>query len=52
MVKFPVTLDEGTFFYLGDNRPVSMDSRNATIAAGTMEEVQGRVLSVFRLKPP
>ena len=51
-IEFPVTLDEGTFFYLGDNRPVSMDSRNATIAAGTMEEVQGRVLSVFRLKPP
>ena len=51
-IKFPVTLDEGTFFYLGENRPVSMDSRNATIAAGTMEEVQGRVLSVFRLKPP
>ena len=47
-LEFPVTVKEGEYFYLGDNRPVSLDSRMASVGTGTMNQVQGKVLAVLR----
>ena len=44
-----VTLGEEEYFVLGDNRAVSLDSRQATIGAVKKEEIDGVV--VFRVAP-
>ena len=45
-VTFPYTVPDGMYFYLGDNRPVSMDSRLLGAASG--EEIRGKVIALFR----
>jgi len=45
----PVTVPEGSYFVLGDNRVVSMDSRTSEVGFVTMEKIKGKV--VFRLFP-
>ena len=45
----PVTVPDGSYFLLGDNRDVSMDSRNETIGFVPEDEIQGKVF--FRLFP-
>jgi len=45
----PVTVPEDSFFVLGDNRMVSMDSRTSEVGFVSMEKIKGKV--VFRLFP-
>lgn len=40
---------EGSFFCLGDNRPISLDSRDSKLGFVKREQVVGRVFSIFRL---
>ena len=42
--QFPLTVDEGCIFVLGDNRGVSLDSRNPSIGQVDTREVLGRAL--------
>ena len=44
-----ITLEEDEYFVLGDNRAVSVDSRQANIGAIKKEELDGVV--VFRIAP-
>ena len=43
-VMFPVTVEEGRVFVLGDNRNSSKDSRYATVGTISDREILGRVL--------
>jgi len=45
----PVTVPEDSFFVLGDNRMVSMDSRTSEVGFVSMDKIKGKV--VFRLFP-
>ena len=44
--EFPYTVPEGTYFYMGDNRPVSLDSRILGVAE--KKNVKGTVIGVLR----
>jgi len=43
-VSFPVTVEEGRVFVLGDNRNASKDSRYSTVGTIENQEIIGRVL--------
>ena len=45
----PVTVSEGHVFVMGDNRPVSLDSRDAAGGEVELEDILGR--ADFRLFP-
>ena len=45
-VTFPYTVPEGMYFYLGDNRPVSLDSR--ILGAAAEKNIRGTVTGVVR----
>lgn len=52
-MKFPLVVDEGCIFVMGDNRGVSKDSRNPAIGLIDTREVLGRaVFLVFPGKNP
>ena len=45
-VTYPYTVEEEHFFYMGDNRPVSLDSR--ILGAAKAEDIRGKVIGVIR----
>ena len=45
---FPLVVPEGTVFCLGDNRPLSLDSRHRAIGPIPLKEVLGEVIFVLR----
>jgi len=45
----PVKVPEGSFYVLGDNRQVSMDSRTPSVGFVAMDKIRGKV--IFRLFP-
>lgn len=47
-ISFPLTVPEGSVFCLGDNRPLSLDSRHRAIGPIPVGEVVGRVFFVLR----
>lgn len=49
LLEFPLTVDEGCIFVLGDNRQHSLDSRSKTIGLVSKDNILGQV--VFRLLP-
>lgn len=47
-IHFPILLPEGMLFCLGENRPVSLDSRDRSIGPVPLNQVKGRVVFVLR----
>lgn len=48
-IEFPYQVPEGTYFILGDERELSVDSRNSSIGTISQEDIIGKV--VFNIWP-
>lgn len=48
-MEFPVIVPRDAYFYLGDNRPVSIDSRDGSVGFVRREEIIGKLLVVLRM---
>ena len=46
-VEFPMTVDEGCVFVMGDNRNVSLDSRSKQIGLVDCREILGKAIFLF-----
>lgn len=47
-VSYPVIVDEGTYFVLGDNRTDSVDSRNYEVGLVDKKDIMGKVVFCFK----
>lgn len=47
-VAYPVIVQEGTYFVLGDNRSDSVDSRNSEVGLLEAKDVMGKVIFCFK----
>lgn len=48
-VAFPQTVPEGAVFVLGDNRAISIDSRNSGVGMVPVDQVKGKLVFIWRL---
>ena len=49
-VNFPIRVGDGEYFMLGDNRAVSLDSRQSVIGQVSQEEIIGKVICWFHIE--
>ena len=48
-VAYPLTLDQDSYFVLGDNRAVSLDSRDSRLGPVKRGQIRGRVIGTLRI---
>ena len=48
-IEFPYQVPQGKYFVIGDNRNVSIDSRNSTIGDISQDQIVGKI--IFRIYP-
>jgi len=48
-VAYPLTLGQDSYFVLGDNRAVSLDSRDSRLGPVKRGQIRGRVIGTLRI---